>query len=663
LRLSTISLLALVALFPRVLHSQQSAGRQPFRTGTELVQLDVVVLDGQRQPVRGLTASDFTVLDDGTPATIRAFTPVELARHRPSDAVWAAEIPPDVTTNHVANDEGRLIVILMDRSIPPGGPVVKSREIANAAIDALGPHDLAAIVSTSNNAVQSGLIQGLTADRERLRRTIAANDASTGISAEAEGLMNKDGFQMSAMNDTRCPCGVCVLQTMTRVADAMQHAQRRPKLLLFIGSNLIWQWYQPASAGATNIGCEGRVKDARVAMFAAIDRANVTVHSLDPQGMVNDSPQAHATPRTGPPRSAIDTLQAGRAPSLRERENLAILPDRTGGRTVVARNDPEATLPQILRESETYYVIGIERAASKRPNGTRSIEVKVARRGLRVVAPRQYLGLDSQPVARGDAAPAPIPLPINDALSRLLPNSSVPLALAVTMFAGADAAKPIVRVDIDAGAFAPRDGTAVPLNVSVIAVDQGGHVVASAKQSSTVSAKSAPATSPEMVEVNVRSQLQLEPGTYGLRVAVADSTTGRVASVFSDVVVADFADAPLSLSSVSVEAGSRARAPAATTRRTFTRAEQVRTVAQIYQGTQRTDAIAPVVMRVRIIDARGNAIRDESLPFAETAFTNRRADCVITLPLAQLPPGEYLLRLDASAARQTAGRAVRFSVE
>jgi len=660
MRLYAVSVTGFVALSSVGLLSQDPPDRQPFKTGIELVQLDVVVLDGKRQPVSGLTAADFTVLDDGVPVSIRAFTPIELARRNPGDAVWSGEVAPDVATNRVGDEEGRLVVILMDRSVPPGGPDVKAREIATAAVDALGPHDLAALVSTNNNAVQSGLVQSLTADRARLRRSINSADPSTGISAEAEGLMNKDGFQMNASNDTRCPCGVCVLETMTRVADAVQNASRRRKLLLFIGSNVIWQWHQPASGGANNVGCEGRIKDARTAMFAAIDRANLTVHSIDPQGMVNDSAQAHATPRTGPPKSAIDMLQAGRAPSLRERENLTVLPDRTGGRTVVARNDPEKSLPDILRESETYYVIGIERSASRRADGTRSIEVKVGRRGLRVVAPRDYLGVVSPPTRAASHSPDPAPSIVDEALIRLLPNPSLPLSLALTTFANNGAGKPVVRVNIDAGAFAAGDGTAVPLEVAVIAVDRAGRVVASARQTSTVSAKRAASGPP--VEVNVLSQLELEPGEYAIRVAVSDPATGRVASVYSDLTIAPFAEAPVSLSSVSVETSPPSRPPAPTTRRSFDRNEVVRAVFQIYQGTQRNEAIAPVAMRVRILDAKGSAVRDESLPFSESSFTDRRADCVITLPLAKLPPGEYLLKLDASTGRHTSGRAVRFSI-
>ena len=663
MRLSAVCLAGLLAVSSVALLSQEQQDRPTFKTGVELVQLDVVVLDGKRQPIKGLGAADFTVLDNGASATIRAFTPVELARSRPSDAVWAGDVDADVTTNRVADDEGRLVVVLMDRSIPPGDPVVKARKIANAAVDALGPLDLAAIVSTSNNAVQSGLVQSLTSDRGRLKRTIDAGDPSTGISAEAEALMNKDGFQMTAMNDTRCPCGTCVLETMTRVAEATQHAPRRRKLLLFVGSNIIWQTWAPASAGASNIGCEGRLKDARNAMFVAVDRANLTVHSIDPQGMVNDSPQAHATPRTGPPRSAIDTLQAGLASSMRERENLSVLPERTGGRTVVAGNDPEGSLPDILRESETYYVIGIERAVSKRADGARSIEVKVGRKGLRVVAPREYLGI--APTAASAAATSrrdtPELSPVDEALTRLLPNATLPLSLALTTFAPANAGRPIVRVNVDAGAFARVDGAEVPLDVAVIAVDQGGKVVASAKQTSTIAAKRA--ASGPAADVNVQSQLELEPGNYDVRVAVSDPATNRVASVFSNLSVLPYGDAAVSLSSVSVEASSPGRAPAPTTRRAFKRSDAVRAVFQIYQGTERSDALAPVSMRVRILDTKGAAVRDESLPFAESAFTNRRTDCVITLPLSKLAPGEYLLKLDASTSRQTSGRALRFVVE
>jgi hypothetical protein len=83
------------------------------------------------------------VLDNGVATPIRAFTPVELpARVRASAAVWAAETPPDVVTNEIGGQDGRLVIILMDRSIPVQEPTRMARRIATAAIDALGPQDL-----------------------------------------------------------------------------------------------------------------------------------------------------------------------------------------------------------------------------------------------------------------------------------------------------------------------------------------------------------------------------------------------------------------------------------------------------------------------------------------------------------------------------------------
>ncbi len=46
--------------------------QDPFRTGVDVIQLDVSVLDDERRPVRGLSAADFTVLEDGKPQRIVA---------------------------------------------------------------------------------------------------------------------------------------------------------------------------------------------------------------------------------------------------------------------------------------------------------------------------------------------------------------------------------------------------------------------------------------------------------------------------------------------------------------------------------------------------------------------------------------------------------------
>jgi VWFA-related protein len=654
----------LAASCAALLVAQQERERVQFRSGVDLVQLDVVVLDGKRQPVSGLTAADFTVLDNGVDAPIRAFTPVELAKARTSDAAVASDLPAEVVTNQVGEEEGRLVIILMDRSIPPNDPVVHARKIAKAAVDALGPHDLAAVISTDNNAVQGLAVQNLTADRTRLLRAITAMDPSTGMSTEAAAIMNKWGYALDQYNDGRCLCGLCVPETITRVAEAVQRTPRRRKVLFFIGSNMVWQQAATVGAASASPGCELRLKDARNAMFAAIDRANLTVHAIDPQGLVNNAAAAHAGSPPKPAASAAGALRVNSGSALSDRANLTVLPDRTGGRTVVGRNNPEETVPDIFRETESYYVIGIERAISARRDGTRSVEVKVKRRGLRVLAQRQYVGLSDQPGASAPLTMGRAPASVGDALNQLMPSGTVPLALAMTAFANPDnVMRPIVRLNIDAGAFAPADGAAIPLDVHVVALDLTGKPVASAKQTSTIAAKRAADSAP--IDVNVQSQLELPPGEYGVRVAVSDPATGKIASVFSDVTVPEFHAELLSLSGVSVETTNVvSKAVSPSTRRTFRRNEQVRVALQIYQGTGRADMLMPVTMRVRILNDKGAAVRDESLPFAESSFTSRRATCTITLPLANLTPGGYVLDLTASADRRDpVSRRFRFVVE
>ena len=364
-------------------------------------------------------------------------------------------------------------------------------------------------------------------------------------------------------------------------------------------------------------------------------------------------------PSTADRATRLGQLQTELNESISNEQNLEVLPARTGGRTIVGRNNPEEVVPSIFRESEAYCVLGIERGFGDRPDEPRSIEVKVARKGVRVYTQRKYV---ASQVAKSTARP---PASIADAFDRLVPSAQRPLALGVTVSASPENAKGLIKLNVDARAFARADGTAVPLEIAVMAVDRTGRSVATAHQTSAVTV-GGPATdrATTAADVNVQSHLELDAGDYGVRVAVSDPATGTVASVFADVTVPKFHSAALSLSDIAVEvATSPATSPVPTTRRAFRRVDQVRAVIQIYQGTQRTDPLAPVSMRVQILNAKGTAVRDQSLPFTEKAFTNRRADAVMTLPVANLPPGEYLLRLDASTDRQTSGRALRFSVE
>jgi hypothetical protein len=136
-----------------------------FKTGVEVVRLDVTVLDHDRRPLRGLTADDFVVLEKGKPQPIVDVVPVEVPVARESTAAWMRDAGSDVASNE--SDIRRLVVIVMDdaRTGFDHGESLSARKVAHAIVDQLGPADLAAVAFTF-----MGTVQNLTADRARLRR-------------------------------------------------------------------------------------------------------------------------------------------------------------------------------------------------------------------------------------------------------------------------------------------------------------------------------------------------------------------------------------------------------------------------------------------------------------------------------------------------------------
>lgn len=629
-----------------------------FQSGVELIQLDVSVLDRNRKPVAGLTASDFTVLENGVARPIRAFAPIQLpARSSSPEPPRQPPLASDVATNDRGNQYGRLVVILMDRTIPPGEPTLTAKRAAAAAIESLGPFDLAAVATTGG-----GLPQTLTADRERLIGAVNRSDWSTGISREQEEIIGKD----DPLSDGRCLCGLCVLETVTRISEAVRHAPRRRKVLLFIGTSVIFQAGERAPSA--DAGCGRRVADAQRVLFDSLALSNLTVHSVDPLGLANIAAHTRAGSPGGKP--GVDgpvvrrqRLLADTADLLRDQGSLEVLPNLTGGRAVLNTNAPESQMPAILDESESYYLLAFEPGAGRAGNPRRSIEVKVARRGVTIVAQRQHV----LPQGTGAASPGrdvPAQPSLDRVLGSLLPVAGRPLSSSIAAFASAGN-RAIVSVTVDVAAFGIA-GKPVPLDVGVLALDQAGRQVASARQTSTVELP--PIASRSGPDVNVATRLELPPGDYEIRAGVSDPSAGVAASVFSQVTVPPFHSTALSLSDLNIEMGrASARRPAsdpvqaATTRRIFHPGEDVRAFLQIYQGIERTDAVVPVTVRAQLLDSSGRVVRDQSGVLGEPAFPGRRAD--VALDLEGLPPGRYVLTVEVSTERHTATRTLRFAVQ
>ena len=151
---------------------QPTSPPQTFKSGVDVVHVDVSVLDKDRNPVRSLTPEDFVVREDGKVRPIVAFTPVELPPPSPlPSAAWMRDVPPDVIGNQVPR-EGRLVTIVFDWTVRAEDmPFVKPT--AESIVNQLGPADLAAVIF-----VRRSVAQNFTADRRLLHSAIDQTIAS-----------------------------------------------------------------------------------------------------------------------------------------------------------------------------------------------------------------------------------------------------------------------------------------------------------------------------------------------------------------------------------------------------------------------------------------------------------------------------------------------------
>jgi len=142
-----------------------TAGAQQFKTGVEVVSVDALVMAG-RQPVTGLTASDFEVLDSGVAQTV-------------SDVSFE-QLPLNI-----------LCVLDVSGSVK-GEPLRRLRESTTEVIDALAGEDRAALIAFSNRLV---VHTSLTADKEKLKAALGdvkADGATALLDATFAGLALRD---------------------------------------------------------------------------------------------------------------------------------------------------------------------------------------------------------------------------------------------------------------------------------------------------------------------------------------------------------------------------------------------------------------------------------------------------------------------------------------
>ncbi len=653
-----------------------------FRAGVELVRLDVSVLDDDRNPVRGLTADDFTILEDGKPQTVETFHAIDLpdvVDPKPGEAPWLRDVAPDVRGNADFR-ERRVVAIVVDDATPVATPeVLYYPALIKQVIAGLAPDDLAAVVF----ALNKGAGQDFTSDRSLLLAAVGRLNLPM-----PERVMAKDGTVTPAVFDRLNPVFAmnysATISTLRTTSEYLADLPDRRKALVFVSIGIPLD----IGVGEASLASGGTVDASGVAAglvtdlfecLRAAQRANVNIYSFDPGGL--RAPYGAAT--------SADPMNPGWA----NRVFLKSLSESTGGFAVVDNNDPVPGIKQLVRENGSYYLLGYVPVNARAQGRFRKLEVRVNRPGVTV---RARTGYSEPRAATGTKKPAKAgatPSALASAAAGIVPKADLPLEIAAAPFPIAGRRDAAIGVTVAFSAYAPMRATRAVIEVDTVtsAYSPDGKRRASRRQTVPVNLNF-PGFG-KMVGFELLSRLDLPPGRYQLRFAAETSVNGvrvsdlvppvafvspgenvgpRSGSVYCDVEVPDFLGDRVALSGIalSIDPKTVSGPPHAldgvvpvipTTMRDFIKTDRVGGFVRISQGG--TQPVGPVTFAARVMNDRGFFVDEHVETLDPQRFaTGRMADVQFDVPVSALAPGQYLLRVAASAGDREVRRDVRFTV-
>ena len=701
--------LGAIVAFAVLVRAQDQQPKPVFKTGVELVHLDVSVLDKDRKPVRGLTAADFTVKEDGKPQPIANFVAIDVPpQSPPPPAAWMHTVSPDAATNDIVSaPEGRLFVLLIDDAMIPPDPamIANAKKIARGVVDRLSPNDQVAVAFTfaSRNA------QDFTTDRKKLLTAIDSLAAGPASHLLGWDMPVPNGPLAGAVLVPAVDSDIQLRQgsmaTLRLSAETLIAAPQRRKSLIYVSPGLTVDVASDARpvriVRGSDPGLPLREANHRLVVdmsevYRRLQRANVTVYSIDPCGLGGlEAWVATKALGLGALRTPAASLPADYnwlAPTVPPRpmdlarhkatvdmDFLQAAAANTGGRAIVNTNDFEPGLNQLFEENGSYYLVGYVQPAANKARSFHRLEVEVNRPGVRVRTRSGYEvpAADAAPKDPADRAAADVAMTkaLSESGAGPVADAGLPLSLALAPVAvpGTTAAGSMAVTIVVGGredAVTTRTPQSIELQVSVFTPD-GIAVGRPQRQSAPLTL--IPGSGETRYELVTQVPIK-QPGRYTMRVAAHRATDGRHGSVYADVEVPDFAKAPLSTSGVWLEIASstlvvRSEGLASlipfvpTSSRTFDRSSKLNAFFRVYQGG--SDALTPVALTVRITNDRNTVLANSTGTIGLERFevAARAAGHRFEMPLNVLEPGRYLLTFELTKASSTARRDVIFEVK
>ena len=378
-----------LALFAAASLSAQQA--PVFRSGVDLVTVDVTVVDGRGDPIEALGADRFDVTVDGTP---RRVVWAEFIRHR--TAPLAAAAPSDHFATNEGAEPGRIILIAVDPMHIRRVEGLAALRAASNFVDALDPsdriaavrlNDAAPIQFTTEHATVKRQLQRLTGEasfmpahfRIGLVESLAIADGSRTIldqvvlreCGQPLGRYENLG-RLAENNGMRDPCPVQVEQEGRAMA---QQTRTETRLALGALTRLLLRLAEIEGAKTLVLLSEGLVAEPQLidmtALGAAAKAAGVTLHVLQ-----LDTPMLDASSDSVSPTLQRDIQTRA--------DGLARLAGSARGGLFRLVGDDPYPFRRIMKELSAHYLVAFEPLAADRDGRTHRIEIRVRGSGAQV---------------------------------------------------------------------------------------------------------------------------------------------------------------------------------------------------------------------------------------------------------------------------------------
>jgi len=379
---------------------------QVIRTGVELITTDAIVRDSRGQFVADLKKDEFEIYEDGVQQQLVSFTLTHggrvynVAQPPPPPAQEGIILPPARPTNDAA---GRIFLIFVDDLHLDFRNTGRIRDLfKKISKELIHEGDMFGIVSTG----PSSLSIDLTYDRKRLDQAITKITGS--------GLAPKDILDVpegaNGPPEVRYRAHVA-FSTANDIINNLSQIHNRRKAFIYVSNGYDFNPFQetrkkqdqerygtpqsqqdPSSTEGTgnnpdsdpfktqgNKFYQADLVSDLSWMTRAANRANVTMYTIDPRGLVG-MPDLD---------EKVDMME-WQAYVRTSQDSLRTIAELTGGYAAVNQNDFDKALKRIDAETSDYYVIGYYSNNPDPRKKNRTIEVKVTRDGLTVMHRKSY---------------------------------------------------------------------------------------------------------------------------------------------------------------------------------------------------------------------------------------------------------------------------------